>query len=291
MRIDPLPKIFHCAKVAILSGLVLLSVVAFSQAEQGKKLLNLSSGTHAPGGNEPWSGVIRDAAGNLYGTTSAGGAGSGGFCSDFGGCGTVFELLRNGDGTWTHKVLHNFDGNDGATPAANLAFDSRGRLFGTTLQGGSSNNCGTVFELSRQGSNWKFTKVYTFCSLANGEDGMFPRSQLIFDRSGNIFGTASEGGSGDRGVAFELSPKSGGGWTYTILHTFLASIDDGTYPEGGLAFDAFGNLWGATETGGGFANAGTVYEFTPNSSGGWNYQIVYVFQDFPRTMCAAPYRH
>ena len=261
--------------------LLFLALVASTQGQQKKILFNFNSGPHAAGGNLPEAGLIRDAAGNLYGTASEGGSGSGGLCNELNGCGTVFELSEK-NGTWTQTVLHNFNGDDGATPAAALAFDSAGDLFGTTLQGGGAKNCGTVFELKPKGTSWTFSTVYTFCSESG--DGMYPRAQLIFDQAGNIFGTASEGGTADRGTAFELSPKSGGGWTFKNLHTFSEANNDGTYPHGGLAFDGFGNLWGATETGGSDGNDGTVYEFTPNGSG-WKYHIVYVFQGFPADVC------
>jgi uncharacterized repeat protein (TIGR03803 family) len=144
--------------------------------------------------------VIFDAAGNLYGTTSMGGA----FKK-----GTVFELSPNGDGTWTKTVLYNFRGRrDGRAPGCStLTFDRAGNLYGETPYGGDGpcgeSGCGVVFELSPTGGgSWTETVLYRF----DGADGEFPWQGLVFDAAGNIYGTTQYGGAYSDGVVFELKP-------------------------------------------------------------------------------------
>src|SRR5271168_3708065 len=152
--------------------------------------------------------LISDSAGNLYGTTSAGGDSTAPVC--FGGCGTIFELSPNGDGTWSEVVLYSFCANysgftcpDGASPEAGLVFDSKGNIYGTTSQGGiqcalNSAGCGAVFELSPPalpGGNWTESVLHTFCSNYNNSqclDGNFPSSPLTIDASGNLYGTTPD---------------------------------------------------------------------------------------------------
>jgi uncharacterized repeat protein (TIGR03803 family) len=114
-------------------------------------LYSFCSQTNCPDGAQPYAGLIFDAAGNLYGEASVGGAYSN--CTY--GCGTVFELTPTGGGSWTEQVLHSFNNNgtDGYEPAAGLIFDHAGNLYGTTYEGGTGSNCGadgcgTVFELT-----------------------------------------------------------------------------------------------------------------------------------------------
>src|SRR5262249_32576113 len=121
-------------------------------------------------GTSPDGGLIFDSAGNLYGTTSLGG-GLG--CGRF-GCGTVFELTPNKDGTWTEKLFHSFhaNGKDGYGPSSNLILDKAGNLFGITSDGGT-NGSGTVFELTpKADGRWTETVLHDF----NGRDGTYPRA-------------------------------------------------------------------------------------------------------------------
>lgn len=137
-------------------------------------------------GAESHAGLIFDNAGNLYGTTEAGGA--------FGE-GTVFQLTRGTNGQWTETLLYSFcsasNCSDGAQPLAGVVFDAAGNLYGTTSVGGdtrfcSGEGCGTVFQLT-PGSNGKWTEtvLHSF-NLADGSD---PRASLILDQSGNLYGT------------------------------------------------------------------------------------------------------
>jgi uncharacterized repeat protein (TIGR03803 family) len=215
-------------------------------------------------GTAPVAGLIIDAAGNLYGTTSSGGT--------LFFRGTAFELTPAAGGVWTETVLHSFgNGTDASEPRAGLIFDAAGNLYGTTAVGGTGSNCifgcGTVFELTpAAGGGWTEKVLYSF--NANGTDGYSPEAGLIIDAAGNLYGTTYAGGTSSGcapygcGTVFELTPAAGGGWTETVLHNF-GNGTDGSTPFAGLIFDAAGNLYGTTYYGGTGANeGGTVFEFT-----------------------------
>jgi uncharacterized repeat protein (TIGR03803 family) len=213
------------------------------------------------------SGVVLDKAGNLYGTTFLGGSKN---------LGRVFELVRQADGSFTEKVLHNFqnNGTDGYGPLGGVILDSSGNLYGTTVYGGNGpcafQACGTVFELTPQPNGlWAEKIVYNF---TNGADGANPYFGLIFDTAGNLYGTTEYGGVNAGGTAFELTPAAGGTWTESVIHSFGNGNDTG-YPEG-LTFYK-GNIYGATANGG--SHDGNVFELSPATGGGWNENILASF--------------
>jgi uncharacterized repeat protein (TIGR03803 family) len=153
---------------------------------------NISDGT------EPYSGVILDASGNLYGTTLGGGAT---------GAGTVFELIRGANGAWREKILYSFayySHRDGINPYGGLVFDTAGNLYGTT-DGGGAYGYGTVFELSPQADGTWTEKIAHDFDL-NGIDGINPLAGLIIDAAGNLYGTTSFGGAYGDGTVFEITP-------------------------------------------------------------------------------------
>ena len=155
------------------------------------------------GGNDggtPYSGVILDNSGNLYGTAYYGGADS---------AGTVYELSPSGSG-WTEKTLTDFAGG-GGYPIGGLTFDPKGNLFGTGFVGG------TAFELSPSNGSWIYNLLYTF----NGYDGPFGSPTL--DAAGNVYGTNATGGAYDQGFVFKLTP-SNGGWNFTDLYDFTGAM-------------------------------------------------------------------
>jgi uncharacterized repeat protein (TIGR03803 family) len=228
-----------------------------------EKIIHSFNGTD---GCEPLAGLIMDAAGNLYGTTSACGAYSGG---------TVFELSPDGSGGWTRKVLHNF-GNamDGFEPQAGLTLDDAGNLYGTTW-GGGTYGFGTVFELSPKGDGkWSETRLHNF--NYDGVDGRSPVAGVVFDAMGNLYGITFEGGTYDDGTVFELSPKKGGGWKEKVLCSFsgITGDGDGRLPLGGLTLDADTNLYGTTSGGGMYYSNGTVFEV---SHGSWMEGVLHSF--------------
>ncbi|MFZ0319285.1 MAG: choice-of-anchor tandem repeat GloVer-containing protein [Candidatus Sulfotelmatobacter sp.] len=216
-------------------------------------------------GSEPSAGVIFDQAGNLYGTTSFGGIKA---IECGGGCGTVFKLTPNAGGAWTESLLYEFTGaqGDGGTPDAGVIFDQAGNLYGTTSLGGNhgyvcgTNGCGIVYELSPHSGNWSQTVLYTF----QGTEGAFPVAGLIFDPAGNLFGTTEGGLFGLWGSVFELSPASGGSWSYSTVYYYpTVGGGDGYFPEAGLTLGQSGILYGTT-AGGGAENGGTVFQLTPS---------------------------
>jgi uncharacterized repeat protein (TIGR03803 family) len=231
----------------------------------------------ADGAGPAWSSLIFDAAGNLYGTTNAGGA----YQTACGGhaCGAVFELSPNGDGTWTETVLHSFgNGTDGREPVAGLIFDADGNLHGTTYSGGVQGS-GTVFELT-PGANgtWAETVLHSFCSARKCADGGGPSAGVILDAAGRLYGTTVLGGSRTRlcgnrgcGVVFQLEPGSNGAWTHKTLHSFDGS--DGNQPQASLIFDTTGNLYGTTVAGGS-NRSGTVFELSPAKNGKWTEKVL-----------------
>ena len=224
-------------------------------------LHDFGSGTD---GQNPWYGdLIWDQQGNIYGTTVNGGASPN--CG--GGCGTVFELTPSGNG-YTETVLYSFSGPDGFNPVAGLVFDTKGNLFGTTEFGGS-NNFGNVFELSYVvGVGWTEHVLYEF---QNRSDGQQPIGGLIFDSTGNLYGTTVDNGSGGGGTIFELSP-SGDTWTYKLLYS-IGGGDLG--PVATLSMDGAGNLYGTTLACG-MSGYGSVFELS-NTENGWVYTSLHDF--------------
>lgn len=230
-------------------------------------------------GDLPFGGLIFDAAGNLYGTTQYGGA------HGENGDGTVFELSPNGGGGWTETVLYSLDAasGDGYSPQAALAMDAAGNLYGTTVWGGTytddcPHGCGTVFKLSRKGSEWAETVLYRF---DNRDDGPAEpsRGALVLDNAGNVYGTTNLLGANGLGAVFELSPNDQGGWTETTLHAFDRNDPAGVFPYGGVIFDGMGNLYGTTNNGGAYVS-GAAYELSPNGRGGWTEKVLHTFGHF-----------
>jgi uncharacterized repeat protein (TIGR03803 family) len=161
-----------------VTWLLVTVVLSLPQAYASTNYKTLFAFTAGNGdGKEPRAGVILDQAGNLYGTTSTGGTH---------GAGTVFKLTPNSNGTWTESVLYNFKGvNDGATPLGTLIFDQAGNLWGTTAGGGGSSNGGTAFKLTPNGKSWNESVVFSF----SAGSGSTPYAGLVFDASGNLYGT------------------------------------------------------------------------------------------------------
>jgi uncharacterized repeat protein (TIGR03803 family) len=194
----------------------------------------LYSFTGGADGNDPFASVIRDSAGNLYGTTFAGGAP---------GAGVVYKLDTAGNET----VLYTFTGGaDGARPQASVIRDSKGNLYGTTSGGAAG--YGVVYRLSKAG------KEKVLYSFTGGADGANPVAGVIRDSAGNLYGTTLSGGTAKFGVVYKVDTTG----NETVLYTFTGGADGGE-PRAGVVFDAVGNLYGTT-SGGGAANAGVVFK-------------------------------
>jgi hypothetical protein len=276
--------------LAVLVFTAALPICAFAA---GPKMQVIHSFTGGSDGSLPRANVIADVAGNLYGTTNAGGSNNPCF-GGFTGCGVVFELSppKTIGGPWKETVLYRFGGGaDGSNPVAGLVADTAGNLYGTTPYGGDQNNqycandfsnlgCGVVFELSpTQGGGWRETVLYAFEYVT---DGAFPWGNLVFDSAGNLYGTTSIGGGGLEcglgcGTVFELSPDGSGGWTENTIYQFQGA-NDGGGPLAGLTIDQVGNLYGTTNAGG-MLGGGTVFELSPPNlpGGNWTENTLYGF--------------
>jgi uncharacterized repeat protein (TIGR03803 family) len=220
-----------------------------------KVLYSFCSLSSCPDGCYPLGGLLRDKAGNLYGTTSSCGAS---------GHGTVFHLSKSG----TETVLHGFAGGstDGAVPVyTSLLMDTKGNLYGVTDAGGSS-NLGVVYKLSRSG---KLTVLHSFAG--GSTDGCNPDGTLAMDRHGSLYGTTTACGSSGDGIVWKVSQKG----SETVLHNFTGG-PDGADPDGGVVIDIQGNLYGTTINGGAYS-AGTVFEVTPKASGSWTEKLLHSF--------------
>ena len=194
-------------------------------------------------GSKPLAGVIEDANGNLFGTTSAGGT------SNYG---TIFEVVQGSD---TITTLATFVGTNGASPYGGLVEDANGNLFGTTHGGSGAGAAGTVFELA-YGSN----TITTLADFTGTGIGAGPYAALVEDANGNLFGTTYNGGTSGEGTAFELVHGSN---TITTLVTFNGT--NGSHPYDALIENANGDFFGTTSAGGN--GYGTVFELTPQSGG------------------------
>jgi uncharacterized repeat protein (TIGR03803 family) len=217
----------------------------------------------------PYAGLIFDAAGNLYGTTSAGGSAN---------CGTVFELTPEAGGGWQEAVLHSFDGVEECNPDAGLIFDAAGSLYSTTS--GGYINCGTVFGMApKPGGTWEERVLHSFSYDKDGKDGCDPEAGLTMDAASNLYGTTVIGGTHGGGTVFGLKAKATGGWREGVLHSFYSGDGydpEGANPSGGLIFDSAGNLYGAAY-GGGSLGCGTVFVLTPKLGGGWRAGALHTF--------------
>jgi uncharacterized repeat protein (TIGR03803 family) len=241
-----------------LAWIFALLIVTLVRAMDAQTLTVLHNFTLTDGG-VPVAGLIMDSAGNLYGTASQGGSY---------GFGTVFELTY-GNGGWTFTSLHDFRrGLDGANPVAPVVIGPNGSLYGTTDLGGMCNltngGCGTVFNLTYEGmGDWLKTSLYSF---PGGDAPDNPDSGVVFDSSGTMYGTAHDGGTGNVGAVYQLTP-SGEGWVESVIYNFNAGSDSNAcLPTSGVVLDAQGNLYG-TASGCGTNGYGSVYMLTRSGTG------------------------
>jgi len=222
-------------------------------------------------GKNPYGGVTLDSAGNLYGTTVAGG--TGGACTGD-GCGTVFALTKSG-GKWNETVLYSFTGgNDGFGPGGGVIFDKAGNLYGTTPDGGA-HSLGTVYQLSpTHGGQWKEKVIHSFTGGSDGAVGSL--GLLLLGGSGELYGIAELGGVHGAGTVFKLVPAAGGKWKLATLYAFKGQPNAG-FPYGGLIADASGNLYGTTYYRG-KNGVGSVFELVLASNGQYRESLLYSFK-------------
>lgn len=252
----------------VLCALLPIALVPYSFAEAAGFSILHRFVRSSSDGRYPWSSLIADNSGNLYGTTSFGGStdACGGYRDS--GCGTVFRLAPDGSET----VLHVFTGQpDGAFPMAGLVADANGNLYGTTASGGASNK-GTVFEIAADGTE---SVLLSF----GGKRGVSPETRLIIDGDDNLYGTTAFGGDKNCperiepsgcGVVFKVAPDG----TETVLHAFTG-VGDGNEPLGALVMDASGDLYGTTQFGG--LGDGNIFEIAADGTEA----VTYTFQGKP----------
>jgi hypothetical protein len=221
-------------------------------------------------GTIPYGPPVQDNEGNLYGVTYDGGTGQ---CSDY-GCGTVFELKRQANGTWKETILHSFTaGSDGSAPQGGLIFDSAGNIYGT-MRGDMSFAVGGVFELAPNSGGWSYRVVYG--------DNAGPG--LVSDKFGNLYGKIGPGNYFGIGAIGELSPSSHG-WIYTDLANFNPTV--GYAPPAPPIWDGKGKMFGAAEDGGisqpacwTSSGCGVIFKMMPSGDGTWTYHILHRFASF-----------
>ena len=230
-----------------LAVALLLALIAIPGQAQTFNVIHSFTG---PDGANPLAGLTIDRAGNLYGTTWAGGTAS---CYFKFGCGTVFKMKHAGSG-WVLTPLYSFSGGDGLGPEDRVIFGPDGTLYGETTYGqGYDCSCGNVFNLkppptrpATPFSPWNDSVLHQFYPGAG--EGDEPGGDIVFDSAGNIYGTTESGGN-DRfcgglgcGTVYQLTP-SNSGWIETVLYEFTDGTD-GEYPSGGVIVDQAGNLYG-----------------------------------------------
>ena len=266
-------RILTLVLLAVFATALLASAPAYAQTFQV-----LHNFTWGADGRGPADGVVLDRAGNLYGVARYGEG-------NFGG--QAFKMTRRGS-SWIFTPIHTFVVSEGTNPQG-LTIGPDGNLYGTATAGGANcgfPGCGTVFKLSPPARfcasldcSWPLTVLYNF---QGGSDGYSPVGGVIFDQAGNLYGAAFSGGLGGQdgyccGVTYEMSPGNGS-WTYNVTHTF-GLPNDGDHPQGPLAFDSAGNLYGTTIQGG-TTDQGGVFQMTPSASG-WNETVLWSFLGSP----------
>jgi uncharacterized repeat protein (TIGR03803 family) len=218
-------------------------------------------------GSGPGARLTVDRAGNVYGMAPTGGAY---------GLGTIYKIRQGSGGAWTLKVIHTFTGGaDGGTGSAGRMILRHGRLFGAATVGGAYGS-GVIFELKPRGvGESDFKTIYSF---RGQPDGSFPYGALLFDTSGNVYGTTYYGGANNIGAVYQLSPRPTGEWDERVLYSFQEGTD-GNSPISNLVFDKAGNLYGTTSEGG--LGRGTIFKLSPVGGDQWVETVVHRFQGPP----------
>jgi len=203
--------------------------MSFALAADREKIVHVYG---ADGAENPTSTLISDSLGNLYGTT---------FYDNKNDAGTVFALLRQTSGGRKYKLLHRFRKFEGCYPEGTLVIDSDGILFGTTFDG-AAHDCGSVYQIKQASSGkWAETTLHSF-----GGGDCYAIGGLAIDKQHNLYGTTASGGKDNLGVAFKMTRKANGHWSYTRLHNFNTNEP---YPTTNLVIPASGNIYGGDQNG------------------------------------------
>jgi uncharacterized repeat protein (TIGR03803 family) len=230
--------------VELIIAVWLATVIA--QAQTFNTLINFD-GTN--GANPALMSLVQGSDGQLYGTTSMGGANN---------SGTIFRITPTGKLTTLYSFCTQTNCTDGANPNAALVLATNGNFYGTTPTGGANSN-GTIFKITSSGV---LSTLYSFCAIANCTDGANPSAGLVQATDGNFYGTTGSGGAGGLGTVFRITP----GGNLTLLHSFAGS--DGANPSAGLIQATDGDLYGTTFYGSGPncipEGCGSVFKTTPS---------------------------
>lgn len=227
--------------LSVLSALLLILIVFQPAYAQTEKVL-YSFGSYSGDGQNPGYNLI-EKGGNFYSTTLNGGANT---------YGTVFKLTPTGKETLLYSFCSQSNCTDGENPSSGLVADKEDNLYGTTLNGGTS-NWGVLFKVTLTGEE---SVLYSF-GVYSG-DGVWPSGGLIMDKEGNLYGTTAGGGADSGGSVFKLTPTG----EESLLYSFGSHSGDGSGPQAGVIMDKEGNLYGTT-SGSGANGSGTVFKVTP----------------------------
>jgi uncharacterized repeat protein (TIGR03803 family) len=248
---------FRSTRILALLSVLVLIPARHAHAQTETLLHSFTAGSDGSG---PMCCLTPDSKGNFYGTTAYGARS---------GAGTVFELSPNRSGGWNEAVIYSFKAlKSGVFPMSPVIFDRSGNLYGTTDQGGA-HGYGVVFELSLEGTSWTETVLHSF---AGGADGADPNGVLIMDSAGNLYGTTDQGGTGNHGTVFELSP-AGGSWTEQVIYNTPNGVVTG------VMMDAAGNLFGVGNSP--VLGNSAVFELSSDGQGGWSPAVIYTFAGHP----------
>jgi uncharacterized repeat protein (TIGR03803 family) len=259
-------------KSAVIRTLILtiFAAACMGPAAWGQTFKILHSFGDTGDGISPQFGQVFDGQGNLYGVTDLGPLGDG--CLGDEGCGSVYQLKPNSDGTWTETVIHAFSDSGGTYPSSSLILDSQGNLYGSAS--GQGHYPDAVYQLTpNSNGTWTESALYQF--PPGSPNGSNP-GELTFDAAGNIFGTTRFGGVNQTGTIFSLDRSSG--WQERLLHVFDGyPYNGGASPFGAITFDANGNLYGTT-LGGGTYNSGVVFKLSKQANSPfWKETVLYDF--------------
>jgi uncharacterized repeat protein (TIGR03803 family) len=260
-------KTSHTLALGLLATSAITTAPALEARASEQVIYNFEGGVD---GEYTDTDLVRDAAGNLYGTSVQGGTHGGG---------TVWQLHPNGDGTWTHSVLYSFTGGaDGGEPYKGVTLDAAGNLYGTAVTGGGGvceGGCGVAYELTNNGGSWTQTVIHQF---QGADDGQGPGARLTLDDNGNIYGMAPTGGENGMGTIYEMKPVKHGAYKFKVLHAFTGA--DGIGGSAGALVLHDGALYGAA-TAGGANGEGSIYQLTQNKMGRWKFKLLYSFLGEP----------
>jgi uncharacterized repeat protein (TIGR03803 family) len=249
--------------------LAILATALLCPGAWGQTFKILHSFGNTGDGAPPQYGQVFDGQGNLYGVTDYGPVGDG--CLGNGGCGSVYQLKPNADGTWTETLIHIFSDSGGTYPSSSLLLDSQGNLYGSAS--GQAHYPDVVYQLTpNSNGTWTESALYQFPPVPGL--GSIP-GELTFDAAENIFGTTRFGGANETGTVFSLDRSLG--WQESLLFTFdgFPNNNSGGGAFGAITFDAAGNLYGTT-LGGGTHDSGVVYKLT-NQGDTWQQTVLYNF--------------